>query len=607
VRVLILTADVGHGHVAAGLAVADDLRLRGCEPDVQDGLVALGAVARHIIRDGYRLQLRIAPWSYAVMYALITYVPGVRWAGAHALSLLGRRRLRRLIRRRAPDVVVSTHPALTAVLGRMRLRRQLAVPLCVTVTDMADYALWCHPGADVHLVMHPDTVTAVERIAGPGSAALVAPPVSPAFRLGDQRTARAALGLSEGSRVVAVSGGGWGVGDLEGAVVAALAAGATDVVVVGGDNARVQEALGRRFAGEPRVLVWGFTRQMPELMRAADVLIHSTGGMTSLEAAATGCPLVAYGASTGHIRVHNAAMARLGLLRVAATDVDLRAILAEHLAAPARVPSLGEDGLSPGRVVGTAAPRVRPIAAWRLAAGRATTMMACGTIAIMGMASDDVYSLAARPLDLRPADHVATSGRDVALVVRSTPAAAPGLARSLAQAGANASFAQSAGVSMSVRAGLRAAGDDVLPELGGTTPAHWLRTRRLLAGSPRVGGHRAYLASPAGLSLGQDLVARSMEAEPLTARSGLRISSDQRPSGVAPGDILVVTVSPSDPDGGADLAGVAAALRARGLAPVSVSALASAAAGSAGDRSNVTAAPTTSARAAKVPAAEAAS
>src|SRR5919202_2954504 len=94
-RALILTADVGHGHVAAGLAVADDVRRLGGEAIVWDGLDALGAVAAHVIRDGYRVQLRVAPWTFDAMYALFRYVPLLPRAGARVLAAVGRCRLRR--------------------------------------------------------------------------------------------------------------------------------------------------------------------------------------------------------------------------------------------------------------------------------------------------------------------------------------------------------------------------------------------------------------------------------------------------------------------------------------------------------------------------------
>ena len=66
-----------------------------------------------------------------------------------------------------------------------------------------------------------------------------------------------------------------------------------------------------RFGGEPRVRVLGFTDRMPELLAAADVLVHSTAGLTVLEAldaAAAGRSPTA--GARGHIRANNRAYAR---------------------------------------------------------------------------------------------------------------------------------------------------------------------------------------------------------------------------------------------------------------------------------------------------------
>ena len=70
--------------------------------------------------------------------------------------------------------------------------------------------------------------------------------------------------------------------------------------------------------------VYGFTDRMPELLAAADVLVHSTGGVTCLEARAAGTPVVSYGLPVGHARLNTRAMAALDLLRLANDTDELR-------------------------------------------------------------------------------------------------------------------------------------------------------------------------------------------------------------------------------------------------------------------------------------------
>ncbi len=80
---------------------------------------------------------------------------------------------------------------------------------------------------------------------------------------------------------------------------------------------------------QPRVRVYGFTDKMPQLLAAADVLVHSTGGVTCLEAKAAGTPVVSYGLPVGHARLNTRAMATLDLLRLANNTDELR----EHVQA----------------------------------------------------------------------------------------------------------------------------------------------------------------------------------------------------------------------------------------------------------------------------------
>ena len=130
--------------------------------------------------------------------------------------------------------------------------------------------------------------------------------------------ARRELGLPEEGRMVVVSGGGWGVGDVLGAVREFIRVPeASSIVVLAGRNEQLAEKLRRTFESEPRVHVYEFTDKMPELLAAADVLVHSTGGVTCLEAMAAGTPVVSYGLPVGHASVNTRAMAALDLVRLA--------------------------------------------------------------------------------------------------------------------------------------------------------------------------------------------------------------------------------------------------------------------------------------------------
>ncbi len=85
-----------------------------------------------------------------------------------------------------------------------------------------------------------------------------------------------------------------------------------------------------------------------------------------------------------------------------------------------------------------------------------------------------------------------------------------------------------------------ALGDDSLPALSPASRVRWLETREQLRGTPRFGADRRYLVPPSGLSLGQYLLARSVDASPVAGRMTFAASGSP-PTAPSAGDIVVVT------------------------------------------------------------------
>jgi UDP-N-acetylglucosamine:LPS N-acetylglucosamine transferase len=519
-RILILSADVGEGHVAAARALEEGLLERGGASVVhEDGLRCLGRLARRLIRDGYRRQLRCAPESYNRLYTLWRGVPVLRAVGAHLLYRAGRRRLARRMRAVRPDVVVSTHPALTAALGRMRRRGRLRAVLCATITDLTDNPMWCDPGTDLHVVMDPVAVPWVERHAGAGSAVAVRPLISPRFRRpGDAAEARRALKLPPRGSVIVVSGGGWGVGALDAGVAAALAGGADHVVALAARNEAAAARLTERFGEEPRVTVLGFTDRMPELLRAADALVHGTGGMTSLEAVECGCPVIAFGTRLAHVEEHNRALEELGLCTVARDERQLSDAVAEAVRRPRteRIPREDDEPRADAAaVVMAAVARVNPLPRWWIGLRRAATPLVCSAGLLWTVTTADAFSVASRMLHVHSLTAVPASTDRLDLVVAAPAGQEVADARLLARHGIHVTFSVTYRPSGAVIAGVHAAGDDLLPALESPGATRWLGTGDDLSDLRHLLGGRRFLVPRGGMSLGQYLLARSAGGQPV--------------------------------------------------------------------------------------------
>jgi UDP-glucose 4-epimerase len=389
-QVLVLTADIGEGHDLPARIIKADLEEEQPETKVEiaNGLEAMGKVVASVVRGGSRFTFRWAPWLFDVQYWLITKFGPTRWLAHHLGYALGARGLMRLIAKHDPDVVISTYPGVTAVLGMLRENRHLLVPVQSAITDLAGLRYWVHPGVDMHYVTHPESIEEVERLVGPGSVEWMRPPISRDFLMPrTRRDAREALGLPAHARIVLVSGGGWGIGDLEGAIRVALSDEDTLVACITGRNDAARERLERSFGDNEQVRVLGFTEQMSDWMAAADAMIHATAGLTVLEAHIRGCPVVSYGFNSGHLRANNAAFERFGLAEVARSDHELESML-RHVTRERRSPDSSFASLpSIASRAMSVRPRVRPQPVWRLRVERVAAAVTLAAVAVVLMLS----------------------------------------------------------------------------------------------------------------------------------------------------------------------------------------------------------------------------
>ena len=549
-RALILTAAVGDGHLAAARALAEDFESKYPEVDVTvtDVLDVFGPVIRFLVLDAYRAQLRKAPWIFGSLFVAGLRVGPLRVLGRLGLVVLGGRRLERFIAGRDADLVISTFPAATSVLGHLRRRGRVAGIACATITDLGGVCFWAHPGIDLHLVMHERLVAEVEREAGPGSARMTRPLVSREFfEPADGAALRREFGIPEAARLIVVSGGGWGVGDLAGTTRAARTVADTYVVVVAGRNEALERDLRSEFGDDPNVCVLGFTSRMSDLLAAADALVHTTGGVTCLEAAIRGCPIVSYGTHAGHVPTVSHAMHSFGVATHAGSPSEVLRALDEVLTAGAGAAAVDlSSAPSPATALLTACSRRRE----RPARRRVHRVLAFVTAAVVGVAvaasSDAAYAIVAGRLDLAPASSIGTVAPDIGLIVEAPATMLPSLARTIALAGGRASFAFSAAPSPSTQLMLRLRGDSLIPSLTSTGFLGWVTTADHLedAAAPVRATHVAYCLAPStGLTAGEYLLARAAGFSVIAGSVNLS-GTTVMPATIGRGAIVVLRLQP---------------------------------------------------------------
>jgi UDP-glucose 4-epimerase len=543
-NILIISADIGEGHDLPARAVMREFHDE--DPDAQisivNGLPAMGPILTKTLRENSAFMFQFVPWLFDLQYRLFMKFAPTRSLTRRLLTALGRRGLMRLIRAHDPDLIVSTYPGVTAVLGELRRRGKLDVPCYSSITDLAGLHHWAHPGIDLHFITHPESAEEVEKIAGPGSVRWAKPPTSPAFLAERSREdARRALALPASGTVIAVSGGGWGVGDLLGATGAALEVPDAVVLCLCGRNDDLRARVAARFGDEPRLRLMGFTDRMGDVLAASDALIHSSAGLTVLEAIIRGCPVVSYGFGYGHVRESNAALERFGLAEVARDASELGPALERALARPVEPDPLFARRPSTASLILADERRARQLPRWRMRTARAVTGAAAAVV-VAGwvLTTGASYSFVSHFVHMRPVTAVATARPEVGVLIDAPAAAVPTVADELAARGIHVSFAVDKAFPPEA---VRWYGDQAVPRLPTGGLVRWLRARAELHRLTHdLGYGRHFLYASNGPSVGQWLVAHGAGGRLVAGAVKLDDLGD-RPGVLRPGEVVELSMT----------------------------------------------------------------
>lgn len=296
-HILFLYSDTGGGHRSAAEAIIEAIQLE-----------FPGQATTEMV-DVFR-QYAPRPLNYAPeIYPVLTRMPRMWSMGYRVID--GRWRVRnlyyavwpyvrtsmqRLLREHPSDMVVSVHqlPNFPVVWAMGRERRRFVT----VVTDMVStHAAWFNPRADLVIV---PTEQAKERALTMGLRSeqirVVGMPVAEKFTsaTGSRDELRAEFGWPQNQPVVLLVGGGDGMGPLGQSVKAIDAVGLpVHLAVVCGRNLKLRadlEAHNLRLSHS----LYGFVREMPEMMRAADVIVTKAGPGTISEAFIAGLPIILY-------------------------------------------------------------------------------------------------------------------------------------------------------------------------------------------------------------------------------------------------------------------------------------------------------------------------
>jgi 1,2-diacylglycerol 3-beta-galactosyltransferase len=296
-HILFLFSDTGGGHRSATEAIIEALQLEfgdRISTQMVDIFRDFAPRPLNYLPKWYPYMVRF-PEVWGLSYRLSNGSRRARVIVESAYPYI-RRSLHKVIRQNPADMIVSVHPLANDpflhALGKDH------PPFITVVTDLVTtHALWYHEGVDLCMV---PTEAAFQRglLANlkPDQLKIVGLPVADRFcqPTGDKTIIRQKLGWPDDCLVVLLVGGGEGMGPLEKAALAIAEANLpVTLVIIAGRNAELKERLEARH-WPMRTFIYGFVNEMPDFMRAADILVTKAGPGTISEALNAGLPMILY-------------------------------------------------------------------------------------------------------------------------------------------------------------------------------------------------------------------------------------------------------------------------------------------------------------------------
>ncbi|HWR65322.1 MAG TPA: glycosyltransferase [Bellilinea sp.] len=301
-HILFLYSDTGGGHRAAAEAIIEAI-----------GLEYPGQVTTEMVD----IFLRYAPPPINLaprIYPRLSRMPNVWEMGYRASD--GRRRtrfayrmlwpyvrrsLQRLMVNHPASLIVSVHQMINTPVAR--IAHAYGIPFVTVVTDLVStHAAWYSPSADLVIV---PTQAAFDRGLAMHMPAermqVVGQPVADRFCLppGDRVALRKELGWQLDQLTAILVGGGEGMGPMAATAFAIDAARLPmQLVIVTGRNKELRMQL-EQHPWQIPVHIYGFVTDMPDFMRASDVLISKAGPGTISEAFIAGLPVILYSKMPG--------------------------------------------------------------------------------------------------------------------------------------------------------------------------------------------------------------------------------------------------------------------------------------------------------------------
>ena len=303
-RILILSAATGGGHMRAAHALEEAIRRKSPETEVRvvDFLKEISPILDKTICDGYHFLATKTPKVFGKLYQKTNEETPFSQIVPKFNSLFCQE-LVPLMEEFRPDAVVTTHPFATEMVSRLKEKGALFAPLICIMTDYGPHKAWFADRVDAYIVSAQDMVEEMVMMGVDRNKIFPfgIPVHSVFFYKEDKNKLQQELGLTPGLPTILIMAGSFGVTNIA-KIYRSIAVidMPFQMIVITGRNQRLYDYFSEIIPESPKKtkLVF-FTNEVEKYMHASDLIITKPGGLTVAEALACNIPLAVFDAIPG--------------------------------------------------------------------------------------------------------------------------------------------------------------------------------------------------------------------------------------------------------------------------------------------------------------------
>jgi len=287
--ILLLTASTGGGHNQAAHALAELYESKGYAVKTLDIFRDSNEKLDSLMVEGYAFLATKMPKTYGDLYWLANNKI-INKTFCDAIARKVWRSLNLEIQLIDPDLIVSTHPFAVEIVAKIKRHTRLDCPYLAVVTDFIAHQTYLSPAVDGYLVGSEWTKRdLIEKGVAPDRIHAFGIPTRKEFYEPlPERPSKKPL------KILAMAGS-LGLDEMADCLETLMADTSVSVTAVCGNNQKLYESLASQFQIEidtERLTLYGFTRNIRDLMDSHDCMMSKPGGLTTTEAILRQVPML---------------------------------------------------------------------------------------------------------------------------------------------------------------------------------------------------------------------------------------------------------------------------------------------------------------------------